>query len=70
MNPMHQDLTNQIREAVRHSGLTYAQIAARGQMSENTVYRAMYGHPINTATLLRLLSVLRKTLKVDTAVSA
>jgi predicted transcriptional regulator len=66
-NPLHQELTNQLRDAVRESGLTYAQIATRGQMSENTVYRALYGHPINTATLLRLLAVLRKTLKVDAA---
>lgn len=70
MDRSHQSLTNQIRDAVRDSGLTYAQIATRGQMSENTVYRAMHGHPINTATLLRLLCVLKKTLKVDTALSA
>lgn len=63
----HAALVAQLRDAVRESGLTQEQIAIRAEMNVRTVYRALYGQPINTATLLRLLFVLRKTVKIVAA---
>jgi transcriptional regulator with XRE-family HTH domain len=67
--PLHRSLVAQLRIAYYESRLSYADIAERAQMSEVTVWRAMNGRPINTAILLRLCAVLRRTVKLDPAVT-
>jgi transcriptional regulator with XRE-family HTH domain len=67
MSPIQRDLVGELRMAYHESGLTYQQIAIRGGMSNNTVYRALNGAPINTATLLRLCQVLKREIRITAA---
>jgi predicted transcriptional regulator len=67
MSPIQRDLVGELRMAYHESGLTPQQIAIRAEMSRMTVYRALNGDPINTATLLRLCQVLKREVRITAA---
>lgn len=67
MSPLQQPLVAQLRSAYHESGLTYEQIAARAEVTPQTVCRALNGRPVTTVTLLRLCHVLKRTIQITTA---
>lgn len=51
---MRNPLTPQLRAAYRASGLTIAQIAARAEVNEHTLYRMLHGRCGHVSSLLKV----------------
>lgn len=66
MSPLQRQLVAELRQAYSESGLTYDQIAARGELSRMTVYRALNGKPkVHWTSMIRIADVFGLRVRLD-----